>query len=173
MIVRLPVLNEVAKIVRMNQPTRPNSSPLLVLPCDGDPTIRVGDWLRLWNSIGGGIAHDVWVGAGGVIYENSGPGGCVRRNLLSNVLFGRQVIHIVARTAPSEFAAKVLFAESRVETPWAAFYNCQDFASEVATGKPQSFQRDAVLVTSAIFAGLALLGSQPEPRKRRRTRRAN
>lgn len=156
----------------MNQSACPNSSPLLILPCDGDPTIRVGDWLRLWNA-GGGIAHDVWVGASGVVYENSGPGGSVRRNLLSNVLAGRQAIHIVARTAPSEFAARVLLAEWRVGTPWAAFYNCQDFASEVATGKPQSFQRDAVLVTSAIFAGLALWNSQPAPRKRRRTRRVS
>jgi len=155
----------------MNQLTRPNSSELLILPCDGDPTIRVGDWLRLWNSVGGGIAHDVWVGIGGVVYENSGPGGCVRRNLLSNVLAGRQVIHIVARTAPSEFASKALLAEWRVGTPWAAFYNCQDFASEVATGKPKSFQRDAALITSAIFAGLALWGSQPAPRTRRRASR--
>jgi hypothetical protein len=154
----------------MNQPTRPNSSPPLILPCDGDPTIRIGDWLRLWNS-GGGIAHDVWVGIGGVVYENSGPGGCVRRNLLSDVLARRQVIHIVARTAPSEFAAKVFLAERRVGTPWAAFYNCQDFASDVANGKPQSFQRDAALLTSAIFAGLALWGSQTEPPKKRRVRR--
>lgn len=123
----------------MNQPARSTSSPLVILPCDGDPTIRVGDWLRLWNSAGGGIAHDVWVGIDGVVYENSGPGGCVRRNLLSNVLAGRQIIHIVARTAPSEFGSKLLLAEWRVGTPWAAFYNCQDFASEIATGKPQSF----------------------------------
>jgi len=158
--------------LRMDQQTRVNQSRLLILSCDGDTTIRAGDWLRLWNSVGGGIAHDVWVALGGVVYENSGPGGSVRRNILANVLAGRQVIHIVRRTAPSEIGAKILYAEWRVGTPWAAFYNCQDFASEVATGKAQSFQRDAALVTSAVLVGLAWWGNQSTPRKRRRVRRS-
>ena len=55
----------------------PNQNPgqVFILSCDGDPTIREGDWLRLWNSLGVGVAHDVWVGIGGIEYENSGPGG--------------------------------------------------------------------------------------------------
>src|SRR5579863_6204023 len=95
----------------------------LLLSCDGDPTIREGDWLRLWNSCGVGVAHDVWVGVGGVVYENSGPGGWVRRNTLANVLEGRMVIHIVARTRPEELHAKVAIAESKLGTLWAGFYN--------------------------------------------------
>lgn len=126
------------------------SGSVVILSCDGDPTIREGDWLHLWNSVGMEIAHDVWVGRGGVVYENSGPGGCVRRNSLANVLVGRRVIHIAVRTPPHEFAREELFAESKVGTLWDGFYNCQDFASEVATGVAQSFQREAVI-------GLALL----------------
>jgi hypothetical protein len=75
------------------------------------------------------------------VYENSGPGGLVRRNTLGNVLAGRKVIHIVARAEPADLDAKVRFAESKLGTPWAGFYNCQDFASEVATGTPQSCTR--------------------------------
>lgn len=147
----------------------PNS--VLILACDGDPTIREGDWLRLWNSLGVGVAHEVWVGTGGIVYENSGPGGFVRRNTLGNVLAGRKVIHIVARTAVSELQAKVDFAESKVGTPWAGFYNCQDFASEVATGKPQSFQRDALVAVSLVFGGLVWFANQQPPSKKRCARR--
>jgi hypothetical protein len=136
----------------------------IILSCDGDPTLREGDWLRLWNSTGGGIAHDVWVGVGGIVYENSGPGGFVRRNTFANVLVGRQVITIMARTATvGELREKVNFAESKLETPWAGFYNCQDFASEVATGSPQSFQRDGLVVATLLVAGLAFYGSQQPP----------
>ena len=77
----------------------PNS--VFILACDGDPTIREGDWLRLWNSLGVGVAHEVWVGTGGIVYENSGPGGFVRRNTLGNVLVARKAIHIVAPLYPS------------------------------------------------------------------------
>ena len=86
----------VGKIRIMEWPTAQNHSGPIILSCDGDFTIREGDWLRLWNSLGVGVAHDVWVGTGGVVYENSGPGGFVRRNWLANVLAGRKVIHIVA-----------------------------------------------------------------------------
>jgi hypothetical protein len=133
---------------------------VIILSCDGDLTIREGDWLRLWHSLGVGIAHDVWVGTGSTVYENSGPGGLVRRNTLGNVLVGRKVIHIVARTPAADLDAKVRFAESKLGTPWAGFYNCQDFASEVATGKPQSFQRDAVVALALVFGGLALFANQ-------------
>jgi hypothetical protein len=126
---------------------------VFILSCDGNPTIREGDWLRLWNSLGVGVAHDVWVGTGGIVYENSGPGGFVRRNTLSNVLAGRKVIHIVARTTAEGLSAKVDFAESKLGTLWAGFYNCQDFASEVATGKPQSLQREAIVAMSLIVGG--------------------
>jgi hypothetical protein len=117
---------------------------VLILSCDGDATLGQGDWLRFWNPTGMGIAHDVWVGIGGIVYENSGPGGFVRRNTLANVLAGRKVIHIVARTAPADTVAKLYFAESRSGTLWSVFYNCQDFASEVVTGRPQSFQREGL-----------------------------
>src|ERR1700691_3946163 len=123
----------------MNEPQIEPSGDVFILSCNGDPTIREGDWLRLWNSLGVGVAHDVWVGTGGIVYENSGPGGFVRRNTLTNVLEGRLVIHIVARTQVEELEAKVAFAESKIGTLWAGFYNCQDFASEAATGKAQSF----------------------------------
>ena len=73
---------------------------VLILSCDGDATLRQGDWLRLWNSTGMGIAHDVWVGVGGIVYENSGPGGFVRRNTLANVLAGRKVDPHQARDGP-------------------------------------------------------------------------
>jgi hypothetical protein len=142
----------------------------LVLTHDGDVTIREGDWLRLWNSLGMGVAHDVWVGTGGIVYENSGPGGNVRRNWLANVLSGRKVIHIVARTAPHELSEKVRFAESKLGTLWDAFYNCQDFASEVATGAPQSFQREAVVALSLLAGGLVWLSNQQPPRQRYRRR---
>jgi len=79
---------------------------VFTLSCDGDPTIREGEWLRLWNLLSIGVAHDVWVGTGGIVYENSGPGGFVRRNTLANVLAGRKVIHIVARTAAAELLAQ-------------------------------------------------------------------
>lgn len=141
---------------------------VIILSCDGDPTIREGDWLRLWNSMGIGIAHDVWVGTGSTVYENSGPGGLVRRNMLANVLAGRKVIHIVARTAVSELETKVTFAESRLGTQWTAFYNCQDFASEVATGRPQSFQREVIVAASLLAAGLVWYANQQPPRRRQR-----
>jgi hypothetical protein len=147
----------------------PNS--VFIFPCDGDPTIREGDWLRLWNSLGVSVAHEVWVGTGGIVYENSGPGGNVRRNTLAKVLFGRKVIHIVARTALADLQEKVSFAEFKLGTPWAGFYNCQDFASEVATGQPQSFQRDALVAVSFIVGGLVWLSNQQQPRGKRRARR--
>src|SRR5271168_2128427 len=94
---------------------------VLILSCDGDPTLRQGDWLRLWSSAGG-IAHDVWVGTDGIVYENSGPGGFVRRNTFANVLVGRQVITIMGRTTNvEELYEKVSFAESKLDTPWTGF----------------------------------------------------
>jgi hypothetical protein len=87
------------------------------------------------------------------------------------VLEGRKVIHLVARTRPDDLPAKMAFAESKLGTPWAGFYNCQDFASEVATGKPQSFQREAVLAVSLIVGGFVWLANQKPPRRKRRARR--
>jgi hypothetical protein len=80
------------------------------------------------------------------------------------------VTHIVARTAANELAAKVYFAESKLGTLWEAFYNCQDFASEVATGQPQSFQREAVVAVSLLAAGLVWFSNQQQPRKRSKRR---
>lgn len=155
----------------MNQPT-PTAGQILILSHDGDPTIHVGDWLRLWNSLAGGIAHDVWVGLNGIVYENSGPGGQVRRNYLGGVLAGRAVIHIVARTAPAEFATKLLLAEQLIGTPWSAFYNCQDFASQVANGKAESFQRDGAVALTTIIAGFLIWANhQPSPPRKRRVGR--
>jgi hypothetical protein len=144
---------------------------VFILSCDGDPTIREGDWLRLWNSLGVGIAHDVWVGTGGIVYENSGPGGNVRENTLGNVLVGRKVVHIIARTSAEELQAKVSFAQSKLGTLWAGFYNCQDFASEVVTGHPQSFQREGLIAASALVGGLIWFANKQQPRKKRRARR--
>lgn len=133
---------------------------MIITTFDGDSTIREGDWLRLWNSTGPGTAHEVWVGVGGIVYENSGPGGHVRRSTLFHVLRGRKVIEIIGRTAdPIDLARKVRRAESLVGTPWVGFYNCQDFASEVATGKRVSFQRDALLALAAL-GGLLYLGGR-------------
>lgn len=145
----------------------------VMFSCDGDFTIRQGDWLRLCDSLGISIAHDVWVGLGGVVYENSGPGGCVRTNTLANVLAGRRFIIIIGRTHPDDLSTRTDFAESRLGTPWTAFYTCQDFASEVATGKAESFQREGVLIASAVIAGVFLLANQlPDSGSRRRyTRR--
>ncbi len=145
-----------------------NQDSVIILSCDGDHMIREGDWLRLWNSTGIGIAHDVWVGTGSTVYENSGPGGLVRTNMLADVLAGRKVIQIVARTEVSELETKVAFAESRLGTQWTAFYNCQDFASEVATGRPQSFQREVIAVASLLAAGLVWYANQEPPRRRQR-----
>ena len=100
-----PHLPLVGKIKTVEWRTFETSSRTIVLSCDGDFTIREGDWLRLWTSDGVGIAHDV----------------------------------------SEDLPSKMDFAESKLGTLWAGFYNCQDFASEVATGKPQSFQRDAVV----------------------------
>lgn len=168
------LLRKLIDSYQMDRAPRANQDSILVLSCDGDHTLREGDWLRLWNSLGLGIAHDVWVAIGGVVYENSGPGGFVRRNTLANVLAGRKVIHIVARTGTvAELQEKVAFAESRLGTLWAGSYNCQDFASEVATGRSESFQREALLVTSLIAAGVALWASNQElPRRRRHARRS-
>lgn len=80
------------------------------------------------------------------------------------------MIHIVARTAVCELQAKVAFAESKLDTLWAGFYNCQDFASEVATGRPQSFQRDAIVAFGIVFGGLAWFANQQPTRKKRRAR---
>lgn len=140
----------------MNTPRPNGEAPILLFSVDGDLTIREGDWLRMWNSLGAGIAHDVWVGRRGSVYENSGPGGWVRRNTLQDVLSGRKAVLILSRTAPQELDAKVQVAESKLGTWWSGIYNCQDFASEVATGRPQSFQREGILVLSAIAGGLAL-----------------
>jgi hypothetical protein len=155
----------------MNQSTRV-AERVLILSHDGDPTIRAGDWLRLWNSLGGGIAHDVWVGANGIVYENSGPGGHVRHNYLTHVFAGRVVIHIISRTTPSEFAAKFLLAERLIGTPWSAFYNCQDFASQVANGKAESFQRDGAVALTTIIGGFLLWANhQSSPPRKGRVRR--
>jgi hypothetical protein len=66
---------------------------------------------------------------------------------------------------------KVEFAESKLGTLWAGFYNCQDFASEVATGKAQSFQRDAVVALSMVFGSLIWVANQQHPPRKRRARR--
>jgi hypothetical protein len=145
-----------------------DANSVILVSCDGDLTIREGDWLRLWNSLGIGVAHDVWVGTDGTVYENSGPGGFVRRNTFGNVLVGRKVILIVARTAAADLEAKVNVAESRLGTLWGGFYNCQDFASEIATGRPQSFQRDAIFALSLVAGGLVWFANQRLPRRRRR-----
>jgi hypothetical protein len=134
------------------------------------PANRSGEQDKV-GKLGVGFAHDVWVSTGSTVYENSGPGGLVRRNTLGNVLAGRKVIHIVACTAAADLDAKVRFAESKLGTPWAGFYNCQDFASEVATGKPQSFQRDALVAVSLVFSGLVWFANQQPPSRKRRTRR--
>ena len=102
----------------MEQPSKGHQDSLLILTCDGDVTIHEGNWLRLWNSLGMGVAHDVWVGTDGIVYENSGPGGSVHRNSLASVLTGRKVIHIVARTAAHELASKVRFSESKLGALW-------------------------------------------------------
>jgi hypothetical protein len=65
----------------------------------------------------------------------------------------------------------VAFAESKIVTLWAGFYNCQDFASEVATGKPQSFQRESVLALSALVGGILSFANQQKPQRRHRTGR--
>src|SRR5260370_42367518 len=106
----------------MEQASADDRGAVFTFEYDGDTTIREGDWLRLWNSLSIGVAHDVWVGTGGIVCENSGPGGFVRRNTLANVLAGRKMIHIVARTATAELERRVAFAESRLGTLWAAFY---------------------------------------------------
>jgi hypothetical protein len=156
----------------MNGYVEPESDQIFVLSCDGDPTVRDGDWLRLWNSLGVGAAHDVWVGVVGVVYENSGPGGFVQRNTLDRVLDGRRIVHIVRRTDPAQLASKVEFAESRIDTLWSVFYNCQDFASEVATGQSQSFQRDGIVALAFVTIGCAWLTNWLQPRRvpRRRAR---
>lgn len=141
-----------------------------VYSIDGDPTIWEGDWLRLWSSEGAGIAHDVWVGKTDVVYENSGPGGCVRQNSLSKVLAGRKIVWIMARTAPADLTAKIAFAESRLGACWSAFYNCQDLASEIATGRAQSSQRDAATVALALVGLLACLGTHESKFRRSRCR---
>jgi hypothetical protein len=156
----------------MEQHSANNINAAVILACDGDPTIREGDWLRLWTSAGLSFAHEVWVGRGGTVYENSGPGGDVRRNGLANVLAGRRLIHIVARTEAADLDEAVAFAEARLGTPWSAFYTCQDFASEVATGKPQSFQRDGILGV-LLAGGLLLLFAQQPPRSRSRRKRSS
>ena len=92
----------------------------------------------------------------------------MRRNTLGNLVVGRGRIEIVARTRAVELPVKVNFAESRLGTLWSAFYNCQDFASEVATGRPQSFQREAVAALSLIAAGGVWLSNQQPSRKRTR-----
>jgi hypothetical protein len=84
---------------------------------------------------------------------------------------GRKVVHIVARTTQEELDAKVEFAESKINTQWTGFYNCQDFASEVATGKPQSFQREGLIAASALVGGLIWFANKQQPRKKRRARR--
>jgi hypothetical protein len=130
---------------------RVNDRSAIIASLDGDLTIPEGDWLRLWNSVAG-VAHEMWIGVCGAVYENSGPGGNVRRNTLSGVLPGRKVIESIGRTGnPVDTGGRVGLAESRLGTPWAAFYNWQDFASEVANGKRQSYQRDALF-------GVALVG---------------
>ena len=72
-----PVANErrIDTIKAMEQAPQGNQNTVTILSCDGDLTLREGDWLRLWNGVGIGIALDVWVGTGGTVYENSGPGG--------------------------------------------------------------------------------------------------
>lgn len=91
--------------------------------------------------------------------------------MLANVLVGRMVIHILARTRQEDLLAKVAFAESKLGTLWSGFYNCQDFASEVATGRAQSFQREAALALSLVVGGFLWAANQQPPRRKRRERR--
>ena len=157
----------VVKIRTMEWLTLETNSRTIVLSSDGDFIIREADWLRLWTSEGVDLAHDVWVGTGAIVYESSGPGEFVRRNWLGNVLVGRKGSTPSPERCLKTFPSKMDFAESKLGTLWAGFYNCQDFASEVATGKPQSFWRDAVVALSMVLASLILVANQQQPRRKR------
>jgi hypothetical protein len=74
----------------------------------------------------------------------------VRAETYNDVLANRRIIHILARTVPEDIEEKVAFSESRIGTAWMAFYNCQDFASEVAKASTQSFQREGVLAACSL-----------------------
>ena len=122
--------------------------------------IYEGDWISIWRTLGIGFAHDVLVGFDGTVYENSGPGGKVRRNKLTSVLRGAVVVNVISRASnPSEVVRRVTEAERMLNTPWSVFYNCQDFASEVVTGLPRSFQRDAVVGLGIVFLAGMLWGN--------------
>ena len=127
-----------------------------VLSCDGDPTIREGDRLRFWSSVAGGTAHEAWIGTGFLPFHNSGPGGCIQTTTMDALFAGRGLIQIVSRMHPRHVAARTQFASSKLGQPWSALYNCQDFASEVATGRPSSFQRDCI--AGLLFTVIAPIG---------------
>src|SRR5713101_1143440 len=143
----------------MDQGYRDDDQGILILSADGDYTIRDGDRLRLWKHIGIGFAHEVFLGVGGTLYDNSGPGGNVRRTNTREVLCQYKVIEIVSRSTPVELARRIAEAEQRIGTPWSGFYTCQDFTSEIFTGKPGSFQRDAIVGLAAGAGLLWLLGN--------------
>jgi len=104
------------------------------------------------------IAHDVWVGASGVVYEKFWPGGSVRRNLLSNVSRGKTGDPYRGANGPVGIRSKGSSCRVACRNPVGCLLQLSGFLpSEVATGKPQSFQRDAVLVHVGDICRLSLM----------------
>jgi hypothetical protein len=107
-----------------------------------------GTWARRWPDTGCGVAHDFIIGNGGWSFENAGPGSHVRAYPTAEIVNGQAIIEIldVPQSWPQSWQ-RLAAAQAKVGWPWRWTYNCQDYAHEVVTGVPQSFQRDAVHAT--------------------------
>ena len=117
-----------------------------------------GDWMRRWTS-GFGVAHDFLADYDSQAFHSPGPGGRFSFTRLPEVLRTARWLQVVDG-APEPIVAwsRIQNAISIIGTPWTfQDSNCQDTVSAVVTGRPQSFQRDAlyglgiVLVAGALF----------------------
>lgn len=134
------------------------------LPTIDPNALPPGTWLRRWPPVGYGVAHDFIVASRGWAFENAGPGSTVRVWPTSEIL--RKPARVQIIDVPQSWThavGRLQVAEQKLGRPWQWTYNCQDFASEVVTGIPQSFQRDAVhaalLVVALVWVGGNAIGS--------------
>jgi hypothetical protein len=84
---------------------------------DGDCTIQEGDRIRLWKHMGPGFAHEAYLGVGGILYDNSGPGESVRRANARDVLSQYKIIEIISRSTPLELRQRIALGEAKLGTP--------------------------------------------------------
>jgi len=117
-----------------------------------------GDWMRRWASVPV-IAHDFLAGYDSQCFHSPGPGQAFGVTTLPEVLRNAAWLELVG-AAPDATTAwdRIHRARSIIGVPWTfTESNCQDTVSAVVTGRPQSFQRDAVCGVCLVAVTAALL----------------